>query len=78
MWKGHHDKIDNIEVGSMKAIAQICPCKIYVIALGPIKRQKNYKFFFSKKILLGGFTLNDPSGFFDRKITTQFLNIISR
>ena len=30
---------DDVEVGSMKAIAQICPCKIYVIALGPIKRK---------------------------------------
>ena len=29
---------DDVEVGSIKAIAQICPCKNYVIALGPIKR----------------------------------------
>ena len=38
-----------LEVSSMKAIAQICPCKIYVIALGPIKREKIFWHFFSKK-----------------------------
>ena len=34
----------------MKAIAQICPCKIYVIALGLIKRKKKFReIFFEKK-----------------------------